>query len=176
MNEKTNDHVNQVIDRNIKALERHHAKTESNRGIEEKIAEVIADFAGSMWSVYFHALVITTWLLVNTGMWKGVKPFDPYPFVILALSAALEAIFLATFVLANQNRMNIINEKHSHLDLQMSLLTEHELTRLIRLTDLIAKKLGVDSDKFAKDIQDLKKDVLPETVMDKLETSSNEKT
>ena len=73
----------------------------------------------------------------------GLRPFDPFPFVMLAMAASVEAIFLSTFVLISQNRMAELADKRADLDLQINLLSEHEITRLVKLLDAVAKRLGI---------------------------------
>jgi uncharacterized membrane protein len=97
----------------------------------------------------------------------GFAPFDPFPFVMLAMIASVEAIFVSTFVLISQNRMARIAEKHAELDLQINLLAEHEITRLIHITDAIARHLGVE---FYSDAthEELKAQVNPDQVLDEM--------
>jgi len=57
-----------------------------------------------------------------------VKAFDPFPFGILALVISSESVVLTIFVLISQNRMARQAEKRSHLDLQVGMLAEQELT------------------------------------------------
>src|SRR5947208_16971551 len=107
----------------------------------------------------------------NLG-WLGLKPFDP-TFVVLAMFASVEAIFLSTFVLISQNRMNIQADKRADLDLQISLLTEHEVTRLISLVTAMAKKMDIE-DAHHPEMEELSKDVHPEKVMDTMEKHLDE--
>ena len=91
----------QVVERNIKALlERRKQENESKSG-EEKVADAITRFAGSMLFVYIHLALFGTWIVWNLG-WLGLKPFDK-SLVVLAMLASVEAIFLSTFVLISQN-------------------------------------------------------------------------
>src|SRR5262249_23727700 len=81
---------------------------------------------------------------------------------------SLEAIFLSTFVLISQNREAQAQERREELDLQTNLLAEHEITRILHLTDLIADKLAIERPKSLQ-LEDLKKDVAPESVLKELE-------
>lgn len=94
-------------------------------------------------------------------------PWDT-SFVVLAMLASVEAIFLSTFVLINQNRMSAIAEKRAHLDLQISLLTEHEITTLAALMSEIATRLGVETE-LHRELDQIKLDIAPEAVLDKIE-------
>nr|WP_276592888.1 DUF1003 domain-containing protein [Sphingomonas sp. GC_Shp_3] len=117
--------------------------------------------------VIIHALAYGAWIAVNLGTVPGVKPFDP-SFVVLAMEASVEAIFLSTFVLISQNRMMGAAAKQADLDLQINLLAEHELTRLVTLVDAIARKMEVNVLPDAE-VAEIKQDVSPEAVLDGLE-------
>jgi uncharacterized membrane protein len=82
--------------------------------------------------------------------------------------ASVEAIFLSTFILITQNRMSAAAEKRAELDLQISLLAEHEVTKLAALLSAIADRLGVETDVDAE-VDELKQDVAPEAVLDEIE-------
>lgn len=161
-----------VVERNIDALSKRRKKEEENKTREEKIADYVTRFTGSMFFVYLHLLIFGIWIFWNLG-WFGLKPFDE-SFVVLAMFASVEAIFLSTFVLISQNRMNVEADKRAELDLQVSLLSEHEITRLITLVTAICKKMGIE-DAYDTELRELSKDVHPEKVMDNLEkiTSGN---
>jgi uncharacterized membrane protein len=98
----------------------------------------------------------------------GLPRFDP-SFVILAMVASVEAIFLSTFVLISQNRMAAAADKRADLDLHVSLLTEHELTKLVELVTALAERAGIRAD-ADPEIEEIRKDVAPEAVLDEIET------
>jgi uncharacterized membrane protein len=160
-----------IIERNIDALLMRHEKEEKEKKFEEKIADKVTRFTGSMLFVYIHLALFGLWIIWNAG-WLLLKPFDP-SFVILAMFASVEAIFLSTFVLISQNRMNAQADKRADLDLQISLLAEHEVTRLITLVTAIAKKMDLP-EAYNPEIEELSKDVQPEKVMDTMEKHKQE--
>jgi uncharacterized membrane protein len=155
-----------VVHRNIAAMAQVRAEADRRRTAQERIADAITRFAGSMRFVYIHALLYGGWIVINLGWIPGVKRFDP-TFVALAMVASVEAIFLSTFILISQNRAMAMSNRQAELDLQISLLTEHELTRLIELTDAIAAKLGIDVK--PADLEETKADVKPEAVVREIE-------
>ena len=155
-----------VVERNVDALLQHKNEQIKNRNFKEKLIDAITDFTGSMLSVYIHLILFGTWIAWNLG-WLNLKRFDP-EFIFLATFAAVEAIFLSTFVLIGQRRMNIQAEKWAELDLQVSLLTEHEVTRMMTLVTAIAKKMQIEEAED-KEIEELSKDIHPEKVLDTME-------
>src|SRR5687768_971693 len=131
VNKEQGQDMARIVERNITALLKRRRQDEHKKSREERVADSITRFTGSMLFVYIHLALFGTWIIWNLG-WLGLKPFDP-SFVVLAMFASVEAIFLSTFVLISQNRMNVQADKRADLDLQVSLLTEHEVTRLITL-------------------------------------------
>jgi uncharacterized membrane protein len=87
----------------------------------------------------------------------GIRPFDPFPFPFLTMTVSLEAIFLALFVLASQNRLSRQADKRSHLDLQVDLLAEREMTAVLQLLQDIASHLRVETSVTPQQLRDLMK-------------------
>ncbi len=158
--------ANQTLSRNIRGILDDRHQRERSASLESRVAGAISKFAGSMVFVYIHLALFGGWILVNTG-WLPILPaWDP-SLVVLAMAASVEAIFLSTFVLINQNRMAAQDDLRADLDLQISLLNEHETTRLLTLVDAIAEKLGVRTEPDPE-IEELKQEVDPAEVMHQL--------
>jgi uncharacterized membrane protein len=153
-----------VLDKNINALlAARHAEVR-HRTLADRLSDAITGFTGSMRFVLIHAVLFSLWILWNLGLVPGLTPFDP-TFVVLAMLASVEAIFLSTFVLISQNRMQALAERRAELDLQISLLAEHEVTKLVSLLDAVARKVGVET-RSDLDLQDAKRDVDPNEVLE----------
>jgi uncharacterized membrane protein len=156
----------EVMARNICTLVELRQQAERRKRTQDRIADTITAFAGSMPFVYLHALLFGGWIVVNLGL-TPIPPFDP-SFVTLAMVASVEAIFLSTFVLISQNRMMLDAEKRAELDLQVSLLAEHEVTQAITLLDAIAERLGVTANRNLN-LEEAKQDVDPAAVLRAIE-------
>ena len=161
-----------VLERNIQALKERRTREEAEAGFQERLAQAITRFTGSMGFVYLHLAVFGVWILINLGLVPGVGLFDP-SFVILAMVASVEAIFLSTFVLISQNRMAASDAKRAELDLQISLLAEHEITKLVALVSAIADHMRVKTD-VDPEVEELKQDVAPDVVLDEIEENQTE--
>jgi uncharacterized membrane protein len=157
-----------VLQRNIRTLAGLRREREQQKTRGEKIADAITSFTGSLAFVYLHAAAFVAWLVINTDLVPGVRPFDPFPFTMLAMIASVEAIFLSTFVLISQNRMQSTSMERDELDVQLSLLSEHEITRLIAMVEALMKHHHVPLP-AADEIQELKQDVRPERVLPEIE-------
>lgn len=154
-----------VVARNIEALLQRQNQEQRARTLQQRLADAITYAAGSMPFVYVHLAIVAFWIVVNAG-WTPLQPFDP-TFVLLATAASVEAIFLSTFVLVTQNRMQRDADRRADLDLQISLLTEHELTRVIQVVTQIADKLGIQMP--IPELEELQRDVSPEQVLDAMD-------
>jgi uncharacterized membrane protein len=71
-----------------------HAQ-EREKSVENRIADAITRFAGSMQFVYLHVIWFAAWIILGV---------EDYPFGLLTMIVSLEAIFLSTFVMISQNR------------------------------------------------------------------------
>jgi uncharacterized membrane protein len=161
--------LSSVLHHNIERMRERRDQEEGQAKLSERISDRITKFAGSMAFVGIHALAYGGWIAVNLGVVPVVRPFDP-SFVMLAMEASVEAIFLSTFVLISQNRMMGAAAKQSDLDLQINLLTEHELTRLVSLVDAMARKMGIEPVDRGE-LDEIKQDVSPEAVLDGLDAT-----
>ena len=106
----------------------------------ERISQRISAFAGSTRFVLTHAVWFGVWILGNTTV---RHPIDPYPFTFLTFLVSLEAIFLTSFVLISQNHLEQQSHRRAALDLQINLLAEKEMTKVLTGVIAIAEHLGV---------------------------------
>jgi uncharacterized membrane protein len=159
------------MERNVKAIAKleHDAMAERSRA--DRLSDGITWFAGSAGFVAAHAVLFTLWITLNVGLMPGVPVFDPYPFSFLTLVVSLEAIFLAIFVLMSQNRAARLADRRAHLDLQIDLLAERELTAMLHMLRALCAKEKVTLDAVGTDVNDL----LEETDVTELASNLDEK-
>ena len=156
----------EVVERNIRALLARRRAEERARGWQNRLAERITQFTGSTRCMYLHLCILGLWIGLNLP-WSPRPRFDP-SFVMLAMVASVEAIFLSTFILITQNRMTAQADKRADLDLQIGLLAEHEITRLMMLVTAMAQQMGIHTAQDPE-LADLAQDVAPGKVLDTME-------
>jgi uncharacterized membrane protein len=161
--EQDNPALSKIIERNIRTIIQLRRKASRERSAQDRAADAITSFSGSMLFVHLHIAWFSIWVLLNTGRF-GVHAFDPFPYGLLTMVVSLEAIFLSTLVLITQNRLSDEGEQRADLDLQIGLLTEHELTRVLRMLDAIQKKLGIENQETGE-LADLEMETRPEEVL-----------
>jgi uncharacterized membrane protein len=132
-----------AVQSNIRAIAAMQERLEANRSWVDRLADVIASFSGSMGFVLVHVGWFVGWFLWNTGVIPGVKKFDPYPFILLAMIVSVEGVLLSTFVLMKQNRMQRKSDARDHVNLQIDLLAEEEVTKSLRLLRAICRKMEI---------------------------------
>ncbi|MEH2302559.1 MAG: DUF1003 domain-containing protein [Nostoc sp.] len=165
--EDNNPLLSKVIQRNIRTLIRLRAKAANKRNLQDRIADIITSFSGHIVFVYVHLVWFGAWIILNTGK-LGVHPFDPFPYGLLTMVVSLEAIFLSTFVLISQNQLSQESEYRANLNLQIALLTEHEVTRVLQMLDAIQDKMGIENDEDSE-LADLEMETKPEDVLVEIE-------
>jgi uncharacterized membrane protein len=164
-NSTESSEMNHLVERNIRSLLARQQQQRMERRFQDKLADRVTAFTGSMRFVYIHLILFGAWIAINLG-WLPLPKFDP-SFVVLAMVASVEAIFLSTFVLISQNRMTALADARANLDLQISLLAEHEVTQILKLVADIAERVGVDTK--ISELSELAQDVRPEAVLDTIE-------
>jgi uncharacterized membrane protein len=130
-------------EQNIGAIADLEREALHERTAADRLGDAISRVTGSIAFAVLHVLWFAGWVLVNAGMLPVIPPFDPFPFGLLTLIVSLEAIFLSVFVLMSQNRMTHQADKRAHLDLQVDLLAEQELTTILHMLRALCAKHGV---------------------------------
>jgi|SRR5918995_3754676 uncharacterized membrane protein len=156
---------------NIRAVVELERAALANRTRSERLSDAIIRSLGTSAFLILHVLWFSFWLLAGSGRIVGLPAFDPFPFAFLTMVVSLEAIFLAIFVLISQNRMSRLADHRAHLDLQVNLLAEQEITTTLRLVEEIRAHLGIGAKRRDADIKRL----LEPTDVQQLSTDLTEK-
>ncbi len=159
--------VAHVVQRNMRALVAAHERAEKKKSMSQRVSDAICAFSGSTTFVCLHAIWFVAWILLNLDV-GGWKPFDPFPYGLLTMIVSLEAIFLSTFVLISQNRQAKLGDQRADLDVQIDLLAEHEVTRILCVVSAIAEKLQIQIP-TGPEMRELEKEVEPDELLKELE-------
>ena len=92
-----------MVERNIATLCEIRQQMEASRRLQDRVADRVTRWSGSMAFAGLHAAWFAGWIVVNLGL-TPLRPFDPFPFGLLTMIVSLEATFLSTFVVISQNR------------------------------------------------------------------------
>ncbi len=137
-------------------------RAERDRSALSRMAHLLGGGVGSVAFALAHLGTFAVWLVLNSGVWPRLV-FDAYPFALLGTVVSCEAVVLTTFVLIKQNRESERAERRSHLDLQVNLMTEREVTRMLQRVEQLCERAGL-----AKPDDPELKDMLEETALQSL--------
>src|ERR1022692_2043645 len=142
---------------NIDAIAKLEHDALNRRTPTERVSDVITKVVGNMVFLLAQLLLISGWALANLRLIPGLKAFDPFPFGVLALVVSSESVFLTIFVLISQSRMARQSERRSHLDLQVGMLSEQELTTILQMVQKLCQHMGVNVDSSEQEVQSFSK-------------------
>ena len=138
---------------NIDAIVKLEQDALARRSLTERVSDVITKLVGNMGFLLAQFVLIFGWSLVNLHVIPGLAAFDPFPFGILALVVSTESVFLTIFVLISQSRMARQSERRSHLDLQVGMPAEQELTTILQMLQKLCQHAGVNVDSSKQEVQ-----------------------
>ena len=144
----------------IEIIAKHEEEFLAQRTTSEKVGDRVGALVGSLPFILVHIAWFAGWILVNT-LHFGLPHFDPAPFSLLDTLVALEAIFLASFIVMRQSRLSRRSDERDHLILQVLILAEKEITAVLNIERQMAQKMGV-------------KDLAPEVAQLSQQTSIDE--
>lgn len=127
----------------IRSLE---AEALKKRHFLTRLADDLTALCGSSGFLVLNTLFFIVWIVVNSGMIKGITPFDPYPFGFLTMAVSLEAIFLSIFVLISQNRSAITSTVRDEVHLQVNLIAEQEITKILHILAEMREQMGITAE------------------------------
>ena len=165
------DHIGQNIDA-IVAL---HANLERNVSGHQRLVEGVTGFFGRPAFLYSILLVVTLWMVPNILPRRlGIPRFDPPPFNSLAFSLTLGSLLTTTGVLIKQNRQEKLAEQRAQLSLQLNLLSEQKIAKLIDLLEELRSDLPNVRNRHDPEAEAMKQAADPHMVMSALEETLEE--
>jgi uncharacterized membrane protein len=160
---------------NVDAIAKLEHDALDRRTSTERVSDVITKLVGNLGFLLAHLILISGWSLVNLHVIPGRKAFDPFPFGVLALVVSSESVFLTIFVLISQGRMARQSERRSHLDLQVGMLSEQELTTILQMLQKLCQHMGVNVDSSKQEVQSFTKTTNVHKLASELEDKLPEK-
>jgi uncharacterized membrane protein len=142
---------------NIDAIAKLEHDALGRRTSTERVSDVITKLVANTGFLAAQLLLVCGWSVVNLHVIPGVRAFDPFPFGVLALVISCESVFLTIFVLISQGRMARQSERRSHLDLQVGMLSEQELTTILQMLQKLCQHMGVNVGSSEQEVQSFSK-------------------
>lgn len=127
---------------NIRAIVELERQAVHEASLGERVGEAISDAIGTTSFVVAQVAAMAAWIAWNSFAAPSLR-FDPYPYGLMTFIVSLEGVLIATFVLIAQNRLSRQTDQRDHLNLQISLLAEQEMTLMLKLLRRISERLEV---------------------------------
>ncbi len=115
-------------------------ESDKNITIGDKIADKVSDIVGSWTFIIIFVLVLISWMVLNTIIFKVGKEIDPYPFILLNLILSCIAAIQAPIIMMSQNRQAKKDSKRHQNDYKIDLKSELLLEELHKKMDIILKQ------------------------------------
>lgn len=161
-------HASETTRRNVTRIAQLEADFEQQRTPVERFLARIASWTGSLQFLAFHFIGFIVWVYLNSASWMH-KKFDPYPFEMLGVFVSCEAVLLSTIVLIEQNWIGRREERREHLHLQVNLLAEQEITKVLALQRLICQRLGIREAETDPEVAAFSQETAVENLAEQLE-------
>jgi uncharacterized membrane protein len=158
------------INENIQTIADLHKHAERSVSPQQRVIEKVTDFLGQPRFLFIILVVVTLWIVVNILLATfGLPNFDPPPFTWLLGVLTLGALLQATLILITQNRQDMTTEWNRQLDLQISLLLDEKMSKLITMVDELRQAHPALKESIDPQIEALKKTVNPHQSLETLD-------
>jgi len=155
--------------RNVEAITRIQREAEGSRSVSELVADGFAKAVGSWTFIIIQSILLTAWVIVN--VMRVIKPWDPYPFILLNLALSFQAAYASPIIMMSQNRQARLADQRNHLALQIALLAEQEDTETLQLLHKICAKLEIPLESAATNA--LAQATNPETIIRQIKEAAD---
>ena len=161
--------LSKTVKRNIESIAQLEQEFLAQRSAIACFSDRITAFFSRPTFVVVQFVGMAIWILVNSVGVFGIACFDPYPFCFLGLCVAVEATLLSSFVLMSQNRQNRQADQWAHVNLQVGLLAEQEMTKVLQLLRSMCNKMGMQAIAHDKELKEMVKETHVVALVQELE-------
>ena len=162
------------VSQDVESVASIRARAEQRLDKHQRMMEALTAALGRPRTVYVTLSIVVGWVAFNvmSPQMFGWQRIDPPPFFWLQGMVALSALLMTTMVLITANRQTRNAEERSHLDLQVNLLAEHKVTKLIALLEELRRDLPMVRDRIDREADDMQEAVDPHAMLAALERAS----
>ena len=166
------------VQEHIELIAKHEMEFMAQRTRAERFADSVAEFIGSLQFVGVNLVIYAVWIVMNSAV--PMHHFDPRPFSLLQTCVAMEAIFVASFILIRQGRLGRRSDERDHLMLQILLLTEKEVTAVLGMDRKIAEQIGLGREANKETVRELSQetsiDAMAQTIKENITDEAKQQT
>jgi uncharacterized membrane protein len=164
-----------IVGENIESVVDLHMRAEKRVSHHQRVIETVTANLGRPRSFYLILLFVVLWIGINMLLLHlGIKSFDPPPFSWLQGIVGLSALLMTTVVLITQNRHAKLDDQRMHLNLQVNLLIERKVTKLIGLVEELRGDMPSVENRHDPQAEAMKEPVNPHEVIKNLRQTLEE--
>ncbi len=169
---KTPEQPPDPVGETIETIARLHARAEQKVDPHQRAVETVTSLLGRPVFLHLVLLLVALWVLLNVFAHRlGLKQIDPPPFYWLQGAVGLGALLMTIVVLTTQNRQGQLAARRAQLDLQINLLTEQKVTKVIELVEELRRDLPSVRDRHDAEAVAMSETADPHAVLTALEVS-----
>jgi uncharacterized membrane protein len=160
------------IHESIEAISDLRVRAERRQTVHQRGIERLTNGLGRPSFLYVIVTFATLWIGVNLALPSvGRAAFDPPPFALLQGLSTVSALLIAALVLITQNHQMKLADERSRLDLQINVLAERKIAKLIALHEELRRDLPNVPNRHDPEATAMQAHTDPQTVADALEES-----
>lgn len=166
-----------ILDKDIEAIVAMRINAERNVNYHQRLIEKATNALGRPLAVYIILLIVALWISANAfHNALGFPVFDSPPFAWLQDTVSISALLMTVIVLATQNRQERFTEQRRHLDLQITLLTERKVSKIIELLEDLRRDIPSVKNRVDPEAEAMQEPVDPHTALTALNETLQEAT
>jgi len=156
----------------IESIAQLHTRAEQKVHPHQRAVETVTGVLGRPAFLHIVLLLVAAWVLLNVFAHRlGLRQIDPPPFYWLQGTVGLGALLMTIIVLITQNRQGQLAERRAQLDLQINLLTEQKVTKVIELVEELRRDLPGVRNRHDPEAEAMTEVADPHAVLTALEVS-----
>jgi len=164
-----------ILDQDIETIVALRMNAERKAGMHQRFIERITNTLGRPLTVYLILLLIFLWITINVlDHFLGLALFDAPPFPWLQDIVSVSALVMTMIILTAQNRQGKLSEQRRHLDLQITLLTERKVSKVIKLLEDLRHDLPSVTNRIDPEAEIMKEPVDAHTALSALNQTLQE--
>ncbi len=164
-----------IVDENIESIVDLHMRAERQVSHHQRFIERVTTNLGRPRFFYLIILFVALWIGVNLLLPRfGVASFDLPPFYWLQGIVSLSALLMTTVILITQNRHGKLDDLRMHLNMQVNLLIERKVTKLIDLVEELRRDIPIVENRHDPQAEAMKEPVNPHEVVRSLRQTLQE--
>ncbi len=169
----TDDNVvlEQVL-KNVEAITNHQERYQQSATVDRRVLEKVVGVFGQPQFLYGQIVFFTIWAVFSHTINRAILPADFPLFDLREQLLDVAALFISTAVLIYQTRQEELSEQRSHLMLQLNLITEQKIAKLISLVEELRTDLPNVSNRHDLEAQIMQQAIDPQAILEVLQQNS----